>query len=904
MTAALQHEPRHWTGREENPLNLDHIVELRRADLFERVLISRLTTLGEQSDEIRARSFVLASAILFGALLDKRVWNEFIRVSCSPVLDFRSIPPEHVAGQRHVRIADRSWLNLSLPERNGKPQHRRWAADPLTHLLLLRFQNVGQQLSEERLDELASDMPAVLAHAFGAASWPPDRQEALAESFYAAAEIKWRTRMPGFLIENLLETGQSTSLPEPNWERLIGNPAVPLKLQKKPYAPKQRWPARDPILRLIDEVLPQSRASRPIELKKSAQALQDASRTNDLVPVERYVLMWAAARLNPQIDPRQRRRSLAPSTIRQRAATLIAILRAAFDDRDPWLLSPTDLAAALTDSVEAKGGGHADWSHMACFLDWQSRSVGSLAMSISGQVAREASAPRAHIVTGNEYASILESFDRQRPEGLISRILVILGFRAGLRWQEAIHLHIDDFLFADPCAELQIRDNEGARTKTPAGRRVVPLHSLLEPHELDEVRAWWLHRRIEIRTRKGGQHRRRDRSLFPKANDEQHRRIKQEIEHEIKRFTGNKEAVFHDLRHSFGSYLIATLALPFDVPDDALVLPIDPSVISHERRQRIAATLLGSGRHGLNGLHAVGALLGHSGERSTLVSYFHLHDWLAANYVSRPEAMRAVPTQLAAWLLAMSDDAVLKASSRARHEPRTGQVIRRKRGRPPGGNHALGSVVLREFIEKGDKEISRPRIGAIRPPLLPGDGEPGWEVLESYLSASARHERDLVRQHPTLMTPYGKRLVAELDAIRAMVTNGRRGRSSRRFADVDLAERKRAVRRLTNDEREVLITLYNGFRCVDPQVMEVVSECFLHGYDRVRGYISAPQIACPTITNALITAGLTNPEISVEHRARSALIRLGAFGRMHRGYIWGLLFLCAAHRASRSILRI
>jgi integrase len=481
-------------------------------------------------------------------------------------------------------------------------------------------------------------------------------------------------------------------------------------------------------------------------------------------------------------------------------------------------------------------------------------------------------------------------------------LLVILGFRAGLRWQEAVHLRIDDFLFAGPCAELQIRDNEGARTKTLAGRRVVPLHCLLEQHELDEVRAWWLHRRIEILTQKGGQHRRRDRPLFPKGDKEHYRRIKRDVEHEVKRFTGNKDAVFHDLRHSFGSYLIATLALSFDVLDDALILPIDPSVVSHERRERIAATLLGRGRQGLNALHATGALLGHSGERTTLVSYFHLHDWLAANYVSRPEAMRAVPAQLAARLLATSDQAVLKASSRARHDPGAERVIRRARGRPAGGSHALGSAVLTHLVEKGDREISRPRVVEIRPPLLPGNGEPGWEVLVCFISASTKHDRDLVRQHPTLMTAYGKRLVAELDAIFAMPTNGRNGRSSHRFTDVALAERKRAVRRLTHDERDVLAKLYNGFRRVDPHIMDVVSESFLHGYDRARGYITVPQTSCSSIIDALNTAGLTDSEISVEQRARTALIRFGALGRMHRGYTWGLIFSCAAHRASKSII--
>jgi integrase len=707
--------------------------------------------------------------------------------------------------------------------------------------------------------------------------------------------------MPGFLIESLLAGGQSTSLPERDWERLMGKTAEPLNRPKRNLSKTRRWPVDDLILRLMDDVLPQSPASRPMEFRKAAQALQNASMRNDLVPVERYVLKWAAARLDPSIDPRQRRKRFAPSTIRQRASALLSMLRTSFGSHDPWVYNPRDFADALTSGIVSKEGNDTTWNHVACFLDWQNRSLTSFAMVIEDRAVKEAGVPRAQIVTAREYALILDSFDRQKPEGVISRILVILGFRAGLRWPEAINMNIDDMVFTGSCAELHVRDNEGARTKTLAGRRIVPLHCLLEQDELDEVKAWWLNRRIEITATMNGIHRRRDRRLFHKTDDDFQRRLNRDVEHEMKRFTGNKGAVFHDLRHSFGSYLVATLALPFDVPDEELALPIDKSVVSHERRTRVAATLLGKGRLGLNALHAAGALLGHSGERSTLVSYFHLHDWLAGNYVSRPEAMRAIPTQLAATLLGMSDAAAARASSRKRKQKEYGQTVRRKRGRPAQSDHALGTVVLGDFIEKRALASGKPLGSPARHPLLLGNGEPGWEVLASFMCAATPSDRDLIRQHPALTTPYGKDVARELDDILAMTRRGRKGKSSLRFTEIDLIDRRRSVRQLTDNERAVLAKLYDGFRNVDPQVMDLVSHNFLTGYDRVRGYIAVPQLACATMIKALNKAGLSAAEIKVEHRARTNLIRIGTDGRIHRGYVWGILFSCAAHRASESI---
>ncbi|KPF64258.1 tyrosine-type recombinase/integrase [Porphyrobacter sp. AAP60] len=936
------HERLHLRGAEKNLLDLGQIVELKRADLFERVLINRLSAFEQPYDEFNAKCYAFASAVLFGALLDKRVWQEFFRAACAPVIDFRSTPRERVGKETHIRIADQIWINFSLPEKNGKAHERRWVADPLTHLILLKIQSAGPQNFKLKPDVLEKntefendhvleswwgapesrtrykrkdrgstaeadratpfDHVEVIAQAFGAETWHPDRRKALAKSFFAAAKVKWRTRMPGFLIESLLAAGQSTSLPEPHWERLMGKAAVPLNRPKKNLPNTRRWPANDPILRLMDDVLPQSRASRPTEFKKAAQALQNASMRNDLLPVERHVLTWAAARLDPSIDPRQRRKGLAPSTIRQRASVLLSMLRTSFGSDDPWLCNPRDLAKALSDGVEERGGSDTTWNHMACFLDWQNRSLGSFALTIEDRAVREANVPRAQVVTAEEYALILDSFDRQKPEGATSRILVILGFRAGLRWLEAIHLNINDLVFTASCAELHVRDNEGARTKTLAGRRVVPLHCLLEQPELDEVKAWWLHRRTEVMVLMGRVHRPRNRQLFPITDTDFYRRIKRDVEHEIKRFTGNTGAVFHDLRHSFGSYLIATLALPFDVPDEELVLPIDRSVVSHERRGRIADTLLGKDRLGLNALHAAGALLGHSGERSTLVSYFHLHDWLAGNYVSRSETMRAIPTRLAARLLRISDEAAAQASSRKRKQKEHGQTVRRKRGRPAQSDHALDAIMLGELIERGEAAFS-PSLGAkVRAPLLPGNGEPSCEVLAAFLCASTQDERDLIRQHPTLTTLYGKRLARELDDIVAMTTRGRNGKSSLRFMEIDLTDRQRSVRQLTDDEHAVLAKLYHGFRHLDPPVMDLISQCFLAGYDRVRGYITVPQTACAKMITALRKAGLSAAEINVEPRARTTLIRIGTAGRMHRGYVWGILFACAAHKASASII--
>ncbi|WP_187336317.1 site-specific integrase [Novosphingopyxis iocasae] len=977
----------HLPGRKASPYELEQIVELQRADLFEKVLIGRLSAFARPFEQRKAKSFALASAVMFGALLDQRVWDEFLCVACSPVLDFKTIRPDRGAQFRYIPTSDRIWIDFALPTVGSKPHARRWVADPLTHLILLKYQSAARHnriLSPEIVQSDTMDWGDVyhsnsrrdlnrafksepssrpssddldhtdplnsvdaLAIAMGADNWRPNRQQALADSFYSAAKIKWRTRMPGFLFENLLEEGKSSNLTKECWDRLIGLEPKPLPKREctRNNSRSQNDPARtvytNPALALLNRLLPSSPASRPREFRIAASQIMEKARQNERIPFQRYLLIWAATRLDPSIDSRQRQRRLAPSTIKSRARALFPLLQQTMQSSSFEAIDAEKLAASLSSSIGDEKDNARLRAAVWCFLDWQNRWNPSFALEIADPPNSKKDLPRASIITAPEYVQILNSFAASNPDGAIARILTILGFRAGLRWREALYLRIADLTFVGSFAELQIRDNTSVRTKSLAGRRVIPLHCLLEASELDEVKSWWLDRRAEVIAKSGVRTRQRDCTMFEPIGDGFDRRVARVVVDAIRAVTKDDNAVYHDLRHSFGSYLIATLTLPYDVSDDALALPIDRTLVSHERREKIADTLLGNGRRGRNAIHAAGALLGHSGEHSTLASYFHLHDWLAGNYVSRPDTMRAIPTELASRLLDMSKQSVARAASRKQKRPNNGravkcelhsellrtlpapkiarlpgikvddvplakinkrlrndkgQTIRRGQGAPASANPSIGTVVLTDFLETAERPAcNAPRIPAAQSLMI--GSEPGWKVLAAFMSAKTHAERDLLRQHPQLVTPYGCSLLEELEGFLAVTTRGRNGCSNLRFTEMPLMDRSRATRPLQPDEIGVLATLYDGFRYVSPQDMEVVTSCFLKGYDRVRGFISVPLSACHAFADAVIKAGIGQDEINIEERARTALVRFGASGKMHRGYVWGILFASAAHNA-------
>ena len=140
------------------------------------------------------------------------------------------------------------------------------------------------------------------------------------------------------------------------------------------------------------------------------------------------------------------------------------------------------------------------------------------------------------------------------------------------------------------------------------------------------------------------------------------------IEAELRRAGGSDHLKHPHLRHSFASYLLATMLLPQDVAEPA-VPPGLTSVISPARFQRVADRLLGYGRLGASSLHAVSQLMGHTGPGTTLRSYCHLLDLSLALYCGRPSSMAPIK---AAWLadqVKVGPDARRKVGRRRQTSP-------------------------------------------------------------------------------------------------------------------------------------------------------------------------------------------------------------------------------------------
>ena len=905
----------HMFEREASPFMPEQLLHFRRADLFERAAIQRLSSFvqgGAACTPIMMDGALLVSAILFGALLDRRLWRDWLARSYGVILDLGDDPPldwrSHLEAARagqgvvegtnpaplpHLFRAGRAWIDSTVGDDGHGTELKRWVADPLTHCLLRHWQSVR---SAPPPFVSASEM--AIATFLGAAHWDLERQTWLTAALHEAATAKWRLRMPGFLVDAVSEHGQSVSLPLSRWKAVLGQATQEARFEVGKVS--ERRTSSDPVRAIIQQALPAGRASPRRAFTGGAAAIADAAFANHRSPVERLVLQWAADRLDPKRNPKQRSRGLAPSTIDRRAGALLRALRTEFGDCDPRMCSRDELLEHVDTMLRSGGHGPTLVSHLKCFFDWLQRCQPELAIAFD-DVGRQTSGVAAGVITADEYTRVLARFEPTDARGATARLAIMLAFRAGLRWSEVIGLSMSDLRWAGDIFELEVRDNAIRRTKSMAGRRLLPLHILLDESEATELRRWWRARQAAQAIASRGCDEGGETRLFPAGTHNAVATLKLILDHALREVSGDRRTNFHTLRHSFGSYLLTTLSLPGDLADSALVPHLDPHLVSQGRRARIAGSLWGEGRLGQSAVHVASSLLGHSGSRSTLRSYMHLTDWLAGVYVARPSAQRGLPTALVAALLKKTEIAVERADRRRAATARTdGGTVpgRRPRGRQPKDGSALGSIYLAPLLDADEARpptttVIRRRISAAPDPV------PGWQSMLAVIMADSAVAREKALDRRDLDNAFGRKVIAELDALLAMTTRGRQGVARSRHG-TRLSVRQRATRRLDPEQVELLVRLYRGGAQLDHARRQILVDAFVKGYDRPRGVIRVGPGGASALTDALFTIGCKVDEIAVEERPESAAVRVGKGNRTGRGFSWAMLMISAVHRANCS----
>lgn len=317
--------------------------------------------------------------------------------------------------------------------------------------------------------------------------------------------------------------------------------------------------------------------------------------------------------------------------------------------------------------------------------------------------------------------------------------------------------------------------------------------------------------------------------------------------------------------------------------------------MSHARRRLIAPHLVGDGGGSRDVVRAVGALLGHSGDLTTLRSYMHLHDWLAGIYVSRPLAQRGLPASLVAPLLGMQVAAVRRANLRAATPAPANTDQVRRRGRPAGGSLETGTIILSRLIAAPPLPAS-PRKPASRAAVPAIETPPTWQSMVALLSARTADEARIAAGQRDFATPLGQRTLRHLERLRATTTRGRAGVALVRLREAPRANG--AMRWLSDTESDRLARLFCGVLSLPTPRRNALCRAFATHYDRPRGVMRVDVADLQVTVDALRAAGCAAGEVTWTTGPKAAAIKVGSEGRTDRGFLWAMMFATAVDAAA------
>lgn len=240
----------------------------------------------------------------------------------------------------------------------------------------------------------------------------------------------------------------------------------------------------------------------------------------------------------------------------------------------------------------------------------------------------------ANIISLDEYEDCLTKLLTDRElnnshEDLaeIAHIIVILGFRCGLRRSEALKLRLADY-HPSIRSELLIRPWSNRRLKTKSSTRKIPIHALLTKHELGVLDQWFNQRLEQEKDTDPDELKNAYLFVLPEETMDA---IKEDflfskIHRVLRAVTQDETLRFHHLRHSFATWTVMRLMLS-DLDHIPVIFPQQVKTQKWlEQSKAFRKGLYLNDSMTRKHIYAVSSLLGHSGPDMSLEHYIHCLD--------------------------------------------------------------------------------------------------------------------------------------------------------------------------------------------------------------------------------------------------------------------------------------
>lgn len=659
-----------------NPFNAKRWGGIARVRHWRKVLLADIERNPVLNDRAHAYGRVLASAVLFGSLVSRESLTAFYRIlprwnEYAELVEYgQPDSTSNIPGRSGDKGPRPSVFAIAWTESGSN--YRRWFPDTLTTVLLLRLSqedpitDLPQTRSANRgkhTGDLECDLLSYLRGALPKGDLPPSKLREVLD----AALLDLEVRMPRALTEYAAGKLISHSPRPKAWHRIMRSPIFDAEPRSGATPGKAVEQTADEADSGTDEHAPnhvtsseeasgddeEERGNEPDWLEELREHLRSpglqGEKTLALHRIERCLrkpeipaelkifagfakeLLAAHTRPGHRITLKTLRTRVI--SVATRLPTLVSLGVSATFNRDT-------LQGAYQQILEDSASENQRQKLVVCLRAFHRYLVNTryvVEEIDEGEAfgsANEDLTVDSNLILEDEYlqtaACLKESpltDGKQADERLrtIARLLLVLGFRCGLRRMEALKLQRWDFLERDP-AELLIRPWEERKLKTPNAVRKIPLYALLSPGELQDLRRWKTMREKECEGAKNPSPYLFTLSVSPYSAVPEYL-VFPLIHDTLRSVTKDSDLHFHHLRHAFCSTLLyALLRPPKTQSPDWLERWDGQFLVSPRFRKKLYEIDSPTRRH----LFGICRLLGHSSPSMSIPNYGHTCDQLLA----------------------------------------------------------------------------------------------------------------------------------------------------------------------------------------------------------------------------------------------------------------------------------
>lgn len=420
----------------------------------------------------------------------------------------------------------------------------------------------------------------------------------------------------------------------------------------------------------IKSIFSQVEASLPLGAEKRSRALRaklakllrEYAQQDDVTLTGKVLIAWLVARCRTGIG----KESLALSTIKRYASEIVYPLLALADsdlrslDEDAFEALYLDCLESCVSDKTYRLGRLYDF-HLFLQDQLSLPSINWSALYTFAGIDDVTHSADANILTVNEYDLAIQAINSEA--GLTSwlkaryTVVLMLGYRFGLRFGEAFKLRVIDIQRDGNKIFLQVRGSVYGDLKTRSGVRQIPLIGTFCEHENI---AW---EAVFVDSQKWTKSDHQTLFLF---NGEEPRRVidKNKVQSYLnsllKSVSSDNNLRFHHLRHTFANRLIAH-AYNLSCPHWK---KISRRLIGRLGRQHLPLLWSSQDEQTIK-LQAISDVMGHASIRTTMTSYFHFpevlgHDALSTHYEEK------LSPKMMAYLLGRTDTTIQKRYERYR----------------------------------------------------------------------------------------------------------------------------------------------------------------------------------------------------------------------------------------------